>query len=441
MEALRRADHSAAARHAVTGAIFLLMLALNLLTPYLCDDFSYRLNFLTREPLGGLWEIFPSMYAHSYKMNGRLISHGLAQLFMLLPSPVFDLCNAALFALSLRLAQRLWGGRSALELAGSFCLLWLALPAFGQVVLWQVGAINYFWSLSALLLFIAPELLRLREGRLLLPHRRHRVLFCIFAFFFGWYHEIPSFVGICMIPALVLLDVWCNGAPFHAGRLLPSLFAALGYGTMLAMPAQGANKSAGALTVPLLLERLKDCTGLLLRCCGPLLLLVALLLALHLLLGRPRRQALLAALFALAGICAGYMLVAASYSPQRCLCTTVLLLLMAAGFLWPDLSAGRGFGPTAGAVALLLALTLPAGLLGCRDIVRCFDQHRLREQTISAALSQGIRQVTANVVIPQTRWSGYWGLQDLSRDSPDTWPNGAMARYYGLDALLGEGEP
>ena len=55
----------------------------------------------------------------------------------------------------------------ALLLVASFCLLWMNLPVFGQVVLWQVGAINYFWSLTALLVFIAPELLRFREERVL----------------------------------------------------------------------------------------------------------------------------------------------------------------------------------------------------------------------------------------------------------------------------------
>jgi hypothetical protein len=81
---------------------------------------------------------------------------------------VFDVVNAAVFTGTLWLLHRLCGCKSALLLVASFCLLWMNLPVFGQVVLWQVGAINYFWSLTALLLFIAPELLRFREGRKLL---------------------------------------------------------------------------------------------------------------------------------------------------------------------------------------------------------------------------------------------------------------------------------
>ena len=117
------------------GGIFALMLALNILTPYICDDYTYRLNFATGEPLRSFGEIFESMYAHSFSMNGRLISHGLAQVFMLLSPGVFDVVNTAVFVGTLWLMHRLCGSKSPLLLACSFCLLWLLMPVFGQVVL------------------------------------------------------------------------------------------------------------------------------------------------------------------------------------------------------------------------------------------------------------------------------------------------------------------
>ena len=276
MNKLRKLDRSPILRTLCLGAIFALMLVLNVLTPLICDDFTYNLNFLTKEPLGGFFEIFESMYAHSYKMNGRLISHGLAQVFMLLPTGVFDVVNAAVFTLTLWLLHRLCGSKSVLLLVSSFCLLWMSLPVFGQVVLWQVGAINYFWSLTALLLFITPELLRLREGRKLLKKKWHYAAFCIYGFFFGWYNEIASFVGIVMVPCLILLGRWLNGDKLSIKRFAPPVFAVFGYLVMLSMPAQAANKSGG-LTMELLAERLSNCFTMLQTHCGFLLLLFALL--------------------------------------------------------------------------------------------------------------------------------------------------------------------
>lgn len=419
--------------------IFALMLTLNILTPYICDDFTYRLNFLTKEPLGSFWEIFPSMYAHSYKMNGRLISHGLAQVFMLLPTIVFDIVNAAVFTATVYLIHRLCAkNREPLILAAIFCLFWLFTPAFGQVVLWQVGALNYFWSLTGCVLFFAPALLRFRDGRELLTKKWHRFCFMVYSFFFGWYNEIASFVGICMVICLILLDVWMNREKLRLSRFLPVFCAVLGYLVMLLMPAQSANKQGTALTLPLLLQKAENCTRMLMDYFTPLLAIFALLFVIGLIAKLPPKTLVLAGLFALAGVCANYMPIAASYYPERCMCTTALMLIMAVGFLAAELGKGKCFPILAAGCAILMLLTLPAGLRGCRDIAGCYVQHTHREQIIATALENGEKDVTANIVWPSTPYSGYWGLAELNPTDSTTWPNHSMALYYGLDSLLGE---
>lgn len=422
----------------LTGGMCSFMLILNILTPYICDDFTYNLNFATKEPLGSFGEIFESMVAHSYKMNGRLISHGLMQVFMLLPPVIFDICNAAVFIGTLYLILRLCAGeRNGLLLVLTFCLFWNFLPVFGQVVLWQVGALNYFWSLTGLVLFIAPALLRFQDGREVLKPKWHWAAFCLYAFFFGWYSEIASFVGMCLAVCLVVLDVWLNRQKFRFFRLLPVLSAVLGYITMLSMPAQAANKQGAALTMEILKQRFAVCNEILTEYLSVLLIAFALLLAAGFLLRLPRKTTVLSVLFALAGVCANYMPLAASYYPERCLCVPVLMLIMAILFLGAPLSRSKGFPAFCAICVLSFCLTLPNGLRGCRDIVSCHCQHVQREQIIYAALKNGETEVTANTVNPQTTWSGFWGVRDLT-DDPETWPNHAMAVFYGLDSLTGE---
>lgn len=437
MKKLSEWNRSPWATALVCTGIFGLMLTLNILTPYICDDFTYRINFLTKEPLGSFPEIFESMYAHSYKMNGRLISHGLAQVFMLLPPLVFDIVNAAVFAGTLLLAVRLGTGeRNGLFLLLSLCLFWNFLPVFGQVVLWQVGALNYFWSLTALLLFVAPELLRFLEGRELLKKKWHWAAFCVCGFFFGWYSEIASFVGLCMVPCLLVLDALMNRRKLQLYLFLPVLTGAMGYIVMLSMPAQSANKAA-ALTPELLMQRFTVCNEMLKEYLLVLLILFGILFLSALVTKGPRKTTAVSALFALAGVCANYMPLAASYYPERCLCVPVLMLIMAILFLWTPISRGRGFHNFCLACLLIFCLTLPSGLTGCRDILSCHRQHVRREQLISEAIKNGERDVVANVVIPETGWSGYWGIRDLTED-PETWPNHSMAGYYGLDSLIGK---
>ena len=438
MEISKRLNRSKWTLLVLTGGIFGLMLILNILTPYICDDFTYNLNFATKEPLGSFGEIFESMYAHSYKMNGRLISHGLAQVFMLMPPLVFDICNAAVFTGTVYLIHRLCcGERNGLLLMLTFCLFWRFMPVFGQVVLWQVGALNYFWSLTALVLFIMPYLLRFRCGKELLKTRWRWAAFCVCGFFFGWYSEIASFVGMCMAVCLVILDVWMNRRKLQWFRFLPVLTAVAGYLTMLSMPAQAANKQGAGLTMEMLAQRFAVCNEMLREYLLVLLIIFAVLFVAGLLCRLPAKTMVSAALSALAGVCANYMPLMATYYPERCLCVPVLMLVMAILFLAAPLGRSKGFPVFCAVCALVFLLTIPAGLRGCRDIISCHRQHAQREEIISAALECGNRDVIANTVIPQTEWSGFWGIRDLTTD-PETWPNHSMAVFYGLDSLKAE---
>lgn len=439
MNHIKKWNHSLLAAVITAAAVFLGMLILNILTPYICDDFSYRLNFMTKEPLGSVWEIIPSMYAHSYKMNGRLIAHGLAQLFMLMDPIVFDLVNAAVFTLTLYLIHKLCSGRrNVLVFLGIVCLFWLCTPVYGQVVLWQVGAANYFWALTGCVLFFTPSLVRFQTGRELLSRKWHWAAFCVYGFFFGWHNEIASFVGMCMVLCLILLDPLMNGKKLEYHRFLPILFAAAGYIVMLSAPAQVANKQADSLTLVLLLRRFLSCGWMLVKYGTPLLVLFCITFLRGIRAKLPRKPLVLSGLFALAGLCANFMPLAATYYPARCMCTTVLMLIMAIAFVAAPLLEIRDDRRVCMACLLLLVLMLPTGFFGVRDIAGCHRQFEAREALIEEALDNGIRDVTANIVQPKTRWSGFWELRDLSPTDPETWPNGSMAKYYGLDSLIGQ---
>ena len=134
----------------VLAGIFLLMLGCNLLTPHIADDFGYMFSLADGSRIEHLSQIIPSMADHAKSTNGRLSAHSLVQLSMLFPAWVFDVVNA------LMCVGLVWGieglsrgeqKRSPLLAAALLCGIWFFLPAFGQVMLWQDGAINYLWSI------------------------------------------------------------------------------------------------------------------------------------------------------------------------------------------------------------------------------------------------------------------------------------------------------
>lgn len=79
---------------AVLACVFVVMLVFNHLTPLVGDDYVYAFSFVDEQRIDSVWDIFPSMWAHRFYANGRVVAHFFAQLFLMLPKTVFNVINA-----------------------------------------------------------------------------------------------------------------------------------------------------------------------------------------------------------------------------------------------------------------------------------------------------------------------------------------------------------
>ncbi|MBQ2328031.1 MAG: hypothetical protein II382_02485, partial [Oscillospiraceae bacterium] len=96
MEKLKRADRSAGLRWVLLAGIGLIMLGLNWMTPLLADDYTYVHSWADWKRITSPLQIPASMYAHGFKMNGRIVAHAFEQLFLIYPKHLFDFCNAGM---------------------------------------------------------------------------------------------------------------------------------------------------------------------------------------------------------------------------------------------------------------------------------------------------------------------------------------------------------
>ncbi len=436
MDKLKRADHSLWGRLGVLGGLYLVMLALNRWTPYLVDDYAYLFRWDNHEPLTGLGDLIPSMRAHAVTMNGRLLAHGLEQLFLLLPKTVFNLVNAGVLVYTLWAAEGFClpeGKRSALLPLLLFAGLWVFLPVFGQVCLWQVGALNYLWALALSLAFLRPFVGAFRSPEAKTPLGR-KLLFLPLAFLAGGYTEISSLIAILMAGALTILLCLRRGS-LRCWLILPLLAAAAGYALLMRMPGEAANK-AGSLELEKLLNRMVGVSRLYLEHFKVLTLAWGVLMTLALLAKVPAGRTGLSLIFFLGGAAAAYELIAASYIPERCLCTTALLLLIADGILLTELLPGGnrpGVLCAAAALGLVFAFSFTGGFLDVRDTRL---QANLREQSILAQRRGGSSTVYVTRISPATPYSPAYGQMDLNTEDPDSWPNCYMARYYGVERVV-----
>ena len=146
---------------AAAALVFLWMLLLNVLTPYIADDFTFAYAFDTGLRLHSLPQLIKSLAYHYYEWSGRVVVKFFAQGFTMLPKFVFDLCNAAAYLGLGLVIYRLAAGRrrGRYDVLSFFLIeaaLWEVSPAFGQTNLWMRGACNYLWASLGLLAFLLP---------------------------------------------------------------------------------------------------------------------------------------------------------------------------------------------------------------------------------------------------------------------------------------------
>ena len=132
----------------ILGSIILFFTALlfNHWTPYAADDYSYMFNLSDGSRMTSIGQIFSSLAIHYTKYgNGRLVSHFFVMLFLIGSKWIFNLVNAFLFVLLILSIYHLTSHKKACSLLLFFAiptLLWLYMPAYGQIFLWLDGSID-----------------------------------------------------------------------------------------------------------------------------------------------------------------------------------------------------------------------------------------------------------------------------------------------------------
>lgn len=437
---MRRIDRFNTGRPAagiVLGFIFTVMLVLNFLTPYIADDYVYMFAFDTKLRLESLSQIIPSMYLHCLRMNGRVVSHTLEQLFMLLPKPVFNLCNALVYTLTIWLLYRIENyncKRNALLLALTFMGMWYFMPAFGQVSLWQVGSLNYMWAVTLCIVFVIPYMILFVKDRDALVSPWSRGLFTFAAVLIGMYSEISSFAAICLSGAFLLLCC-LEKKSLKSWLWMPIIAACAGYLIMLSFPAQIAAKSAGSLNLQLLIRNFQRATIKLKQYCLTPLIIWGIVFLICLGKKTDIKRLIASALFVVGAIGANYMTVVASYYPERCLCTSIALLVLSICILIAHWELKKPVLVFAIIATFFFGASLKSGT---QDIYLSWRQFMDRETFILTAKENGKTEFEVDTVKCDTQYSAFWGLRDLSTEDSADWPNSSMAKYYAVDKILGK---
>ena len=414
--------------------VFLVVLVLTALTPMVSDDFAYCFSFADWTRIRHVGQIIPSMAEHRNVTNGRVIVHGLVQLLLLLPRPVYCALNALNAVLLCALIRRMIALPSRKQemviLLFGICFFCCFLPAFGENVLWLDGSLNYFWGLSCSLLFLFPFLM----DYLALPHHESvflSVMRIFLAFVFGTWSENASLVFLFLAVCLYLLQ-WIKTRQFRLFPLFWIVAAMAGYVFLMTAPATAGRAGAPSISVigynfRVIFDAARN------DLLWPLLIW-AVLFALAVSCRVERRLLIASALLFVGALLAHLSYTFAAYFVPRHLCTTVFLLMLAAVLLLAGLCrVDRPVfsGAALACLSVLFLLQFPVGVL---DVAVSYHKQQLREQQIDTALAAGQRSVVLENYYPYTAYAVPF---ELSLSDPSVGPNINIADYYGLDSVLG----
>lgn len=422
----------------ILAFMYLVMLYCNIKTNLLADDFMYCFSFADGSRMESLSQLIPSMAAHRLTMNGRLISHGLVQISLMLPLWIFKLVNSAVLVAEVYLVYRIANRgreRSNLLLLCIFGSIWIFTLNFGQVILWQDGSVNYLWATFFSLLYLTVYIKKYMYG-LDIKTLPGRILYVFSAFLIGAYSENCASTVIFLSVCFLLLSRFVKKQKIAPYLWIAVIAALVGFAFMMTAPAQIANKSS-QFTVSNLFDNFVAALEMYRRIWTPMVVYVVMAALAY---GRKldRDTQVLAALLMLGSLASVFVLTFASFFPERSAYIGTLLIISADAVLFAALFREAELRPLVSALgALCLMAALYKGSIGVQDIVKTNYYLTENEKQIVACREEGIMDVEVYRVYSQTGYCALEGLGYLNTEVADSWPNKYMAAYFGVDSIIG----
>ncbi len=161
----------------------------------------------TRRRVDSLNDIFQSMESHYFTWGGRIFAHGLAQLFICLGKPVFDVANTIMFiflVLTIINLSNTWLKISRQALLWIFLSLFLFSAASLMSLFWLTGSCNYMWMSFFQLFFLTPYVKALRSGEVG-NSILNFLLMILLGLAAGWSNEAGALATVCLTIFLVVM--------------------------------------------------------------------------------------------------------------------------------------------------------------------------------------------------------------------------------------------
>lgn len=424
------------------GIGFIAILLYNFLTPNMSDELQFDSSVYHT-----VLDLFREEYKNYMTWNGRSVVQLIMRCFLLVPKPVFDICNSACFVLlTLLMYWNIRGGRKTYDFAAYALvnlLVWSLGVSFDQTVLWESGACNYLWGAVIILGFVTVY-------RYFTEHAdkiKHSVLLAVGLFVFGllggWCNENTSGGGFLLV--LYFTGVYYNKkkklAPWMAagmaGMLTGLVFMVMAPGNRIRGEVlREAEEHSGILAY---VGRFLKINHAVYTYLFLMLTIVILILTFLILKGKRIIELTDIVIYAVVSIASSYALIFTPQPMDRAYFGAGIFMMIACvQAIWyiPKEEIYLNACRYGGLVAFLIWMFFSYCANGA-DLMRLRREINQREAYILEQKAQGNVNLTVPMLSPdfQTKYS-FLFLNDVDED-PKSWGCSIYCQYYGLEGLVG----
>jgi len=418
---------------------FLILMFLNILTPYVADDYSFRDS-------KSIFDIIHNGYLQYMESNGRVVAHFFARLFLMPNKMIFNIINSCVFiwlAICIYLHSGAWSKKKYNPCVFIFILLaiWIFVDEFGQTVLWLTGSCNYMWGVTIIVSFLLPYNMYLMKDRNFKSKYLSAVGMLILGILAGCSSENTSGGSILAIGIMMILcKVWKKVQPWMVTGLIGNI---IGFALLIFCPGAYLRSRTYTDTNAFLIKlanRISNCTDFIQEVLLGLVILLIVLIIVQIYQRGRYKEIIMQLTFAVASIASLYALILSPAKQNgRVTFGVVILLIIACAQAFANVRFERielRVMKTSFIWLLLLKFCITF-ITGVIDIGITKDKTDDRNQYVEDQIAMGATRVVVPFItpVPETKYNALHGLSDLS-SNVDFWTNDYYAKEYGLEEVL-----
>ena len=182
--------------------LYILLFLININTIWAADDYAFYDNVWLGQDKFSIVRAFARSKAFYLAWTGRFLSSFVNYLLLYFPKMLYNFLNPVVYIgvvyLIYKIVQKdkIPNGYLAL---GCFMMTWLFVPAVGQVIFWQIGAVIYLWMFFLVLLLIYFYTKLLKKESTIKDNIRNNILLVILGVLAGNGFETNSIVLLCFL--------------------------------------------------------------------------------------------------------------------------------------------------------------------------------------------------------------------------------------------------